>query len=260
MGRLDKKIAIVTGAGRGIGRAIATRLAEDGATIAVTDIDESLGKETLSKLKSLSPDSMSFKLDVTKENQIKACIHKIIARYGNIDILVNNAGVSTMGRFNELTTDEWDFNMNINAKGAWLVTKHVAPILMKNKKGKIIMVASMAGKLAAPFLAHYSASKFAVIGLVQAISKELADYNINVNAVCPGWVKTPMQDREVIWEARIRGFESPEDVRKEYVSMTPLKRLCQPEDVANVVSFLASEDSNFMTGQALNVTGGACVH
>ena len=260
MGNLNKKIAIVTGAGSGIGRAIAIRLAQDFATIVATDIDESRAKETLSKLKNLSPDSIALKLDVTDENEIKSCIEPILAHYGTIDILVNNTGVSTMGHFNELTVDEWDFNMNVNAKGTWLVTKHVAPVLMKNKKGKIIMIASMAGKLGAPFLAHYSASKFAVIGLVQAISKELAEYNINVNAVCPGWVKTTMQDKEVIWEAKIKGIASPEMVRQEYISMTPLKRLCQPEDVANVVSFLASDDSNFMTGQALNVTGGACVH
>ena len=132
--------------------------------------------------------------------------------------------------------------------------------MMERKKGKIVNVAAMAAKLGAPLLAHYSASKFAVLGLTQAMAKELAKYGINVNAVCPGFVKTSMQDREVVWEAKLRGIDDPEKVRKEYIDMTPLGRLCMPEDVAKVVRFLASEDADFLTGQAINVTGGVCVH
>ena len=260
MARLANKAAIVTGAGSGIGRAIAVRLARDGARLAVTDIDKALADETLVEVRKHSPESIVLKMDVTSEAEIKSTIEAILKAYSTVDILVNNAGVSTMGRFHEITTEEWDYNMDVNAKGTWLVTKHVAPILMNKKSGKIIMVASMAAKLGAPLLAHYSASKFAVLGFVQAIAKELADYGITVNAVCPGFVQTGMQDREVVWEAKLRGISSPESVREEYVAATPLGRLCRPEDVARVVSFLSSEDSDFMTGQGLNVTGGACVH
>jgi NAD(P)-dependent dehydrogenase (short-subunit alcohol dehydrogenase family) len=165
-----------------------------------------------------------------------------------------------MNWFWELTEEEWDYNMNVNAKGVWLVSKHVAPHMIKKRKGKIVNTASMASKIGAPLLAHYSASKFAVIGFTQAISKELAPYNINVNAVCPGFVKTSMQDREIVWEAKLRGIDEPEKVREEYIKQTPLGRLCYPEDVAKVVLFLASEDADFLTGQAINVTGGACTH
>jgi NAD(P)-dependent dehydrogenase (short-subunit alcohol dehydrogenase family) len=260
MATLADRVAIVTGAGAGIGRAISIRLAQDGARLAVTDIDRDAAEQTLSEVHRHSPQSISLKMDVTSETEIKSCIESVLKAFSTVDILVNNAGVSTMGRFHELTVEEWDFNMNVNAKGTWLVTKQVAPLLMEKRRGKIIMVASMAAKLGAPLLAHYSASKFAVLGFVQAIARELAEYNINVNAVCPGFVQTGMQEREVAWESELRGNISPEAIREEYISMTPLARLCQPEDVARVVSFLASENSDFMTGQGLNVTGGSCVH
>ncbi len=260
MGKLDGKKALITGSGTGIGKAISLKLSSEGAAIALTDIDETSVRNALSEVRKYSPDSIAFKMDVTCEEEIKETVAKASRELGTIDILVNNAGVSTMGRFMDLSEDEWDYNMNVNIKGVWLVTKTVAPILTEKRKGKIIMIASMAAKLGAPLLSHYSASKFAVIGFVQAISKELAEYSINVNAVRPGFVKTDMQDREIAWEAELRGIDSPETVRQEYVEMTPLKRLCYPEDVANIVCFLASEDSNYMTGQALNVTGGFCTH
>jgi NAD(P)-dependent dehydrogenase (short-subunit alcohol dehydrogenase family) len=132
--------------------------------------------------------------------------------------------------------------------------------MIERKQGKIICTASMASKMGAPFQAHYAASKFGVLGLVQSMAKELAPYGITVNAVCPGMVKTGMQDREVQWEAELRGIADPEIVRQEYIKSTPLGRLCMPEDVANVVAFLASPDSDFMTGQGINVTGGICMH
>jgi len=260
MADLTGRVAIVTGGGTGIGRAICVRLARDGAKVVVTDLSREAAEETLGRIKSHAPHSTALKMDVTSEEEIASCVDAVLEAFGTVDILVNNAGVSTMGRFHELTAEQWDCSMNVNAKGTWLVTKRVAPVLMAKKRGKIIMVASMAAKLGAPLLAHYSASKFAVLGFVQAAARELAEYNVNVNAVCPGFVQTGMQDREVVWEAKLRGIGSPEAVREEYVSMTPLGRLCQPEDVARVVAFLASEDSDFMTGQALNVTGGACVH
>ncbi len=260
MGRVEGKITFLTGAGRGIGRAIAEKFAREGAILVLTDINEEALSETLDVVKEFSPPSIAYKLDVTDESMISDVVKRVIDKFGHIDILLNNAGVSTMNHFWELTEEEWDFNMNVNAKGVFFVTKIVAPYMMKQKRGKIVTTASMAAKLGAPLLAHYSASKFAVLGFMQAVAKELAPYGINVNSVCPGFVKTSMQDREVVWEAKLRGIDDPEKVRREYIEMTPLKRLCYPEDVAKVVLFLASEDADFLTGQAINVTGGVCVH
>jgi NAD(P)-dependent dehydrogenase (short-subunit alcohol dehydrogenase family) len=260
MRTIEGKIVFITGSASGIGFAISKRLAQDGAVIAMTDRDQTALKEAFDKIQGISPKSHFWTMDVTNQEGINKTVKSVIDTYGVIDILVNNAGVSTMNRFTDLTEDEWDLNMNVNLKGVWRVTKEIAPFMIQRKSGKIICTASMASKLGAPFLAHYSASKFGVLGFVQAIAKELAEYGITVNAVCPGYVATSMQDREVVWEAKLRGIDDPEKVRQEYITMTPLKRLCMPEDVANVVSFLASPDADFMTGQGINVTGGACVH
>jgi len=258
--RFEDKVVMVTGASGGIGKVICEKFGQEGAILVITDISAEALKKTATSLKEKGFDVHSFIMDVTKEEEVSRVIQKVLKNLERIDVLVNNAGVSTMNWFWELTEQEWDFNMNVNAKGVWLVTKHVVPHMIKRRKGKIVNIASMAAKIGAPFLAHYSASKFAVVGFTQAAAKELAPYGINVNAVCPGFVKTPMQDREVVWEAQLRGVDDPEEIRKEYVKQTPLGRLCYPDDVAKVVLFLASEDANFLTGQAINVTGGICMH
>ncbi len=260
MAILTEKIVLITGCGTGIGRAIAMRLAKDGATLVLTDKNEESVQAVFSEIRHLSPLSVCYPLDVTSNSSIQSVIEKILSQFTHIDILINNAGVSTENWFWKLTEEEWDFNMDINCKGVWRVSKHVAPLMIERKKGKIICTASMASKMGAPFQAHYAASKFGVLGLVQSMAKELAEFGITVNAVCPGMVKTGMQDREVQWEANLRGVDDPEIIRQEYINSTPLKRLCTPEDVANVVAFLASPDSDFMTGQGINVTGGICMH
>lgn len=260
MGKLEGKHAFITGCATGIGRAISQRLAAEGATMLLADKDEARLQETLSVIRDSSPNSRAFVVDVTKQPSVDSVVSEAIEYAGAIDILVNNAGVSSMNRFTELSEEEWDLNFDVNIKGVWRVSKAVAPHMVSRGAGRIVATASMAAKLGAPLLAHYSASKFAVVGFIQAIAKELAEYGITANAVCPGFVKTEMQDREIVWEAKLRGIDDADAVRREYVDMTPLGRLCMPEDVANVVAFLCSDDAGFMTGQALNVTGGICVH
>lgn len=259
MKRFEEKVVFVTGAAKGIGKAISQAFYEEGARLIMTDLDE---KELLKASQNIQRKSkiQTYELNVINENMVVRVVSKIIQKFGRIDVLVNNAGVSSMNYFWKLKEEEWDRNMNVNVKGIWLVTKHVTPHMIRRQEGKIVNTASMAAKIGAPLLAHYSASKFAVIGFTQAAAKELAQYRINVNAICPGFVKTSMQDREIIWEAKLRKIPKPEDVRKEYVKQTPLGRLCYPEDVAKVVLFLASKDADFMTGQAINITGGACMH
>lgn len=260
MGPVSGKNVFITGCGTGIGRAIAKRLAKDGATLILTDKNETSVNSVLQEVQEISKTSVAYQMDVTDGTSIEGVLKKVLSKFSHIDILVNNAGVSTENWFWKLTEEEWDFNMDINCKGVWRVSKYIAPHMIERKQGKIICTASMASKMGAPFQAHYAASKFGVLGLVQSMAKELAPYGITVNAVCPGMVKTGMQDREVQWEAELRGIADPENVRQEYIKSTPLGRLCMPEDVANVVAFLASPDSDFMTGQGINVTGGICMH
>lgn len=260
METLDKKVVFITGCGMGIGRSIALKLASKGAVLVLTDKNGDAVRSVHSEIVKLSPDSVFFEMDVTDQISIHSVVQQSIQLFEHIDILINNAGVSTENWFWKLTEEEWDFNMNINCKGVWRVSKEIAPFMIDRRGGKIICVASMAAKMGAPFQAHYAASKFAVLGLVQSMAKELAQYNITVNAVCPGMVKTAMQDREIQWEAKLRNIEDEQVIRQEYIDMTPLKRLGLPEDVANVVGFLASSDSDFMTGQGINVTGGICMH
>jgi NAD(P)-dependent dehydrogenase (short-subunit alcohol dehydrogenase family) len=261
---LHGRIAAVTGAGTGIGRAIALALAGEGASVAVTDINREWAEGVAAEIRRRGGEAIAYTLDVTKKTDAEAVVQAMVEQWGRVDIWCNNAGVSTMNRFWELTEGEWDLTMNVNAKGVFLCSQAAARQMMRQEpmegselRGKIINTASMAGKRGnAPFLAHYVASKFAVLGLTQAMAGELAPYRITVNAVCPGYVRTGMQEREVIWEAGLRGV-APEEVRRLYIDDTPLGRLETPEDVAGVVVFLASPASDFITGEAINVNGGA---
>jgi meso-butanediol dehydrogenase / (S,S)-butanediol dehydrogenase / diacetyl reductase len=252
---LAGKRAFVTGAGSGIGAAIAVALGKAGARVAVSDIDEAAASAVAKRLGSAA--SSAHRLDVTDAAETGTVIDAAIAVLGGLDIVCANAGVSTMNRVVDLTEREWDFNMDVNAKGIFLTNQAaVRRFLAAATKGVIVNTASMAGKTGVPLLAHYAASKFAVVGFTQSLAKEVGGQGIRVNCVCPGYVRTSMQERELAWEASLRNMPT-ETVRAEYVSLTPLGRIEEPEDVADVVVFLASDLARFMTGEAVCVTGGA---
>jgi len=250
---LAGKRAIVTGGGSGIGRAIATALSRHGVRVAIADLDPATAKTAAS---GLGKDARSVAIDVRKRQSVETAFNEIIDAWGGFDILIANAGVSTMNRAVDLTDEEWDFNFDVNSRGIFLTNQIAARhFIATANQGVIVNTASLAAKIGAPLLAHYSASKFAVLGWTQALARELAGRGIRVNAVCPGFVKTSMQSREVQWEAELRGV-TPEQVIADYVNQTPLGRLEEPEDVADVVVFLCSNGARFMTGQGINVTGG----
>ncbi len=250
---LKGKTAIVTGGATGIGKAIATALAAHGVRIAVADLNGEAAQKAAS---SLGNGAQGFAVDVSKRAQVEKAFAEIESTFGGYDILIANAGVSTMNRAIDLTDEEWDFNFAVNIKGVFLTDQAaVRYFLSQKKKGVIVNTASLAAKVGAPLLAHYSASKFAVLGWTQALAREVAQDGIRVNAVCPGFVKTSMQEREVAWEAKLRNL-TPEQVIKEYVAQTPFGRLEEPEDIAGLAVFLCSDAARFMTGQGINVTGG----
>jgi NAD(P)-dependent dehydrogenase (short-subunit alcohol dehydrogenase family) len=246
--------ALVTGAGRGIGAAIARELAKRGYSVAVTDVDEVSARSVAGELDG----ARAFRLDVTDPASIETACAAAVEALGPLEVWVSNAGVSTMARFVDVTENDWDFNMDVNAKGIFLCGQVAARrFIAQGSGGAIVNTASMAGKWgAAPFLSHYVASKFAVVGLTQAMAAELAAHGIRVNCVCPGFVATSMQERELRWEAALRGT-TEDAVRELWIATTPLGRIETPEDVALVVGFLASEDARFVTGEALAVNGGA---
>ena len=250
---LKGRLALVTGAGTGIGRAIAMALGRAGARVAVSDLDAAAAQVVAAEL---GDGAMACRLDVTDAAETARVFAEVERAFGGFNLLAANAGVSTMNRVVDLTEAEWDFNMNVNAKGVFLSNREaVRRFLASHTPGVIVNTASLAGKVGAPLLAHYSASKFAVIGFTQALAREVGPQGIRVNAVCPGFVRTSMQEREIGWEGRLRGL-TPEAVRREYIDLTPLGRLEEPEDVADVVVFLASDRARFLTGESINVTGG----
>ena len=183
--------------------------------------------------------------------QFGRALHEI-----NIDILCANAGVSTMRRAVDLTDEDWDFNFDVNARGVFLSNQIACRyFLAEKKKGVIVNTASLAAKMGAPLLAHYSASKFAVFGWTQALAREMAPHGIRVNAVCPGFVHTSMQEREIVWEGALRGM-TPEAVRAEYVSLTPMGRIPGPAEMAGPALFLATDDAAHITGGYMVADGG----
>ncbi|MCK0196100.1 SDR family oxidoreductase [Ancylobacter sp. 6x-1] len=244
--------ALVTGGAVGIGRAIAEALARQKARVAIADIDLARAQQAAAEI---GGGAVAVSMDVRARESVEAGFADVLAALGGCDLLIANAGVSTMKPALELTDEEWAFNFAVNTTGIFLTNQIAARHFVAQGKGCIVNTASLAAKVGAPLLAHYSASKFAVLGWTQALARELAPKGIRVNAVCPGFVKTSMQSREVEWEASLRGI-TPEAVIADYVSQTPLGRIEEPQDVADVVVFLASEQARFMTGQGINVTGG----
>ena len=250
--RLQDRVALVTGAASGIGRAIAAALAAEGAVVVATDIDAEMAKATSDSIL----EAHSFQLDVTSADNARSVVAQVEANVGPIEILANNAGVSTMAPIWELTEQDWDFNFDVNAKGVFIVTQAVLPGMMARKRGSIVNTASMAGKKGVPLLSHYAASKWACIGFTKSAAVELGPYGIRVNCVCPGYVATPMQERELVWESEARGT-TIDEVTAEYIGKTPLGRIQTAKDVARVVAYLASDESEFLTGAAIDITGGA---
>lgn len=262
--------AIVTGAGGGIGGAITKKLLDTGWNVLALDREAAGLERLVRELGDLAGDTRAgetghalgaggatlatAEADVTDRASVGEALAHLPAG-APVRLLVNAAGVSTMQRFADITQEEWDLNLAVNATGTFVVSQVVLPSLLEAGSGCIVNIASVAGHTGAELLAHYSASKFAVVGLTQAAAKELGPLGIRVNAVCPGFIRTAMQDREVVWEGALTGQE-PEAVRAGYIALTPLRRLGTPEDVAKLVAFLASSEADFITGQAIHVDGG----
>jgi 3-oxoacyl-[acyl-carrier protein] reductase len=241
---LSDKVALVTGASRGLGKAISLALAAEGAAIAAVARSEEALTETVAAIRAAGGIAEPFALDVTDSAAADAVVEKIIARFAHIDVLVNNAGVTRDGLLMRMTAEAWDTVLDTNLKGAFNLTKPVGRLMVKQRAGRIINISSVIGLMGNAGQANYAASKAGLIGFTKSVAREFASRGITCNVVCPGFIETDMTR------------ELSEDLRKSLLERIPLQRLGQPEDVAGVVAFLCSPAANYITGQILTVDGG----
>jgi 3-oxoacyl-[acyl-carrier protein] reductase len=241
---LTDKVALVTGASRGLGKAIALALAAEGASIAAVARSEEALKETVEAIRAAGGTAEPYALDVSSEADVEATIEKITARFSHIDVLVNNAGVTRDGLLMRMKSEDWDAVIDTNLKGAFNLTKPVGRIMVKQRTGRIINISSVIGLMGNAGQANYAASKAGLIGFSKSVAREFASRGITCNVVCPGFIETDMT----------KGLG--EDLRKKLLEKIPLARLGQPEDVAGVVTFLCSPAASYITGQILTVDGG----
>lgn len=264
MYNLDGQIAIVTGAGGGIGRAIAMRLSLEGATVVAADLDKKAAQGLIREIVDGGRPGLALQTDVSDEKDVERMFAESREHFGPVDILVNNAGFGTVGLMIDHSVEDWEKSMDVNLKGSFLCSRAAAKEMIARRRGRMINIASIGGKEGEEFIGGYCASKFGVIGLTQAMAKELGRYQITVNAVCPGYVWTPMWERMAVWFQQnfpVLANKSPREIFDARVkSVTPLRRPQAAEDIAALVAFLASAEAKNISGQAINVDGGARMH
>src|SRR5256712_6419767 len=256
---LSGQVAIVTGAGRGIGRATALELAQMGADIVVAELDREGAEHTAAEVKGLGRRVSVVRTDVTSRNDLKAMAERARAELGRIDILVNNAGIYRAALPLDVTEEHWDAIMNVNAKAVFFASQAVLPAMIAQKRGAIVSLASMAGKVGSRNNLPYNASKAAVVSMKKSLTLAHAADDIRVNCVCPGFVETDMWTSVAREQGKLMGL-TPEEFTRRRADTVPLGRMERPEDVANVIGFLVSSKSSYMTGQALSVDGGLVMH
>lgn len=244
MSDLAERIAIITGSGQGIGRAIALELARRGARIVTNDVTGCCADETLALVRELGSDGLAVTADVSDSAQVESMVKTVIDTFGQVDILVNNAGTTRDNLIMRMPEEEWDLIQRVNLKSAWLCSKAVIRPMMRRKYGRIISISSASGLMGQAGQTNYSASKAGMIGLTKALAREVASRGITVNAVAPGFIKTALTDK------------MPQDILDQLLPLIPAGRVGTVEDVAHAVAFLAGERASYITGQVLSVDGG----
>lgn len=242
--KLEGKVALVTGGARGIGKAICERLANEGAAVAIVDILQEVAEGTCSEFEAKGFEAAPFSADVSKLEDAENTVKAVVERFGKVDILINNAGITKDTLIMRMSEQDWDAVISVNLKGTFNFIKAVARPMMKARYGKIVNISSVVGRMGNAGQANYSASKAGVIGLTKTSAKEFASRNINVNAVAPGYIQTEMTEK------------LPDAAKDAFLNFVPIQRPGTPADVAGVVNFLCSPDSDYVTGQVINIDGG----
>lgn len=255
---LQDQIAIVTGGAQGLGQAICYRLAKAGCHVVVADLNEAAAAETAATIEAqMGRRALAMKVDVTQEAQVAEMIDRTVREFGRLDILVANAGILISGDIDEFPVEKWQAVINVNLVGYMICVKHAARVMKAQRSGVIIQINSKSGKKGSYKNSAYAASKFGGIGLTQSAALELAEYGVRVNAICPGnLLDSPLWVDSLYKQYARRWGITEEEVRQKYINEVPMKRGCTYDDVTNVLLFLASDQASYMTGQAINVTGG----
>lgn len=255
MKRFVGQVAVITGAGSGIGKACALRFAQEGANVLCLDVNDSANETAAQECRQCGVEALAMHCDVTREEDIERAVQAAMDRWGRIDILVAAAGIYRGAPLPEVSLKQWQLVIDVNLTGVFLSNRAVAPIMMKQRSGSIINISSMAGKTSWPASAEYSASKSGVIGLTRSVAMELAPYGATANAICPGNTRTEMVEYVAATIAAREGI-SPEEWLSQRAKDCPMGRFAEPWEIAGVAAFLASEDSRYLTGQAIEVDGG----
>ena len=259
--RLQGKVALITGAGQGLGRALAERLAREGAHVALTDIADEAAWRAADEIAALGVETLALHADVTGLDEVVDAMDAVVARWGRLDIVVANAGILFAGAIDEIDPARWRAVIDVNLVGYFHVARAAARIMKEQGSGVILQINSKSGKKGSSKNSAYAASKFGGIGLTQSLALELAEHGIRVNAICPGnLLDSPLWVDSLYSQYAERWGISVDEVRQRYLDQVPIGRGCTYEDVANVMVFLASDESSYMTGQAINVTGGQEMH
>ena len=255
---LQDRIAIVTGGAQGLGAAICHRLAQEGAHVAVADLNFEGAKQIVSEIREQTGRrAIAVEVNVTDEDQVAIMVQRTMAEFGQLDILVSNAGILIAEAVDAFPAEKWRLVLDINLYGYFLCAKHAARVMKAQGSGAIIQINSKSGKKGSYKNSAYAASKFGGIGLTQSIALELAEYGVRANAICPGnLLDSPLWVNSLYAQYAKKWGITEEEVREKYVDQVPMKRGCTYDDVTNVIVFLASDRSGYMTGQAINVTGG----
>ncbi len=249
-GRLEGKVAFITGAGRGIGKAIAHKMAAEGAAVVIAEIDPAPGMAVANDLIAGGHQALFVQTDITRESDVQQAIQKSVDTFGGLDVLVNNAGKDLKYDATTMTEAEWDSAMGVDLKGVWLCCKYAIPQLLKRGGGAIVNIASVHARATSANYFPYGAAKSAVVGLTRNLALDYGPHNIRVNAICPGWV---LSDAIVDW---LKEQPDPQATEAHIISLQPVRRIGKPEDIANLVAFVASDEASYINGAELVIDGG----
>ncbi len=254
--KLDGKVGIVTGASSGIGLAIAEAFGREGANVTVADLNEEGGKKAVEKIQKLARDAHFVKTDVTKHEDCKRLIDETIKRFGRIDILVNNAGIQHVAPITEFPEDKWNLLIGVMLTGSFLCTKYALPPMIKQKSGRITNMSSIHGLIGVQYKSAYVSAKHGLIGLTKVTALEMAEHGITANAICPTFVRTPLVEKQIDDQAKAHGIAKEEVIEKVILAEAPMKRMLEPEEVAELVVYLASDSARNITGAAIPIDEG----